>query len=236
MRDFSRRSSDEEIMDDLHCAGEVVHQTLRELETINELLGGNYVTLDGLSQLTKTKTGGDQPLHVADLGCGGGDILKLIRKWATKSGTSVNLTGIDANPNIIAYAEKHTPSSLRIEYKTVDIFSDEFRRYKFDVLIGTLFFHHFSTEQLVSFFRQAKGQVTAGIVVNDIHRHWFAYYSIKWLTGLFSKSSMVKFDAPLSVLRAFRKHELDEVMRQAGITNYTIRWMWAFRWQLVIRV
>jgi 2-polyprenyl-3-methyl-5-hydroxy-6-metoxy-1,4-benzoquinol methylase len=234
MPDFSRRSDGMEIMDDLNCSGEVVHQTLRELETINELLGGNYVTIDGLSQLvdyipTKSMT-------VADLGCGGGDILKLIRKWGNKKKIQLDLTGIDANPNITAFAAAHTPPSMNISYEAIDIFSDEFRKRKFDIIIGTLFFHHFTSEQLIGFFSNIKHQITTGIVVNDIHRHWFAFYSIKWLTGSFSKSSMVKFDAPLSVLRAFTRKELKEIMEKAGITDYSIRWMWAFRWQLVVRL
>ena len=235
MPDFSKRSVDEEIMDDLNCSGEVVNQTLRELETINALLGGNYVTLDGLFQLLEGRDG-TRSIAIADLGCGGGDILKLIRKWGNKKKLQLILTGIDANPNITAFAENQTPRSLDISYQPIDIFSDEFKRMKFDVMVGTLFFHHFSSEQLIDFFKVAKQQVSIGIVINDIHRHWFAYYSIKWLTQLFSKSTMVRFDAPLSVLRAFRKNELKEIMKGAGISDYSIKWMWAFRWQVIIRV
>lgn len=234
MPDFSRRSDGLEIMDDLNCSGEVVYQTLRELETINELLGGNYVTLDGISQLVDHMP--TRNLTVADLGCGGGDILKLIRKWSNKRKILLDLTGIDANPNITGFAAAHTPASMNISYEAIDIFSEDFKKRKFDIVIGTLFFHHFTSEQLVSFFRSLKDQVTTGIVVNDIHRHWFAFYSIKWLTGIFSKSSMVKFDAPLSVLRAFTRKELKEIMEKAGIADYSIRWMWAFRWQLIIRM
>jgi 2-polyprenyl-3-methyl-5-hydroxy-6-metoxy-1,4-benzoquinol methylase len=235
MPDFSKRSADEEIMDDLNCSGEVVNQTLRELETINALLGGNYVTLDGLLALLDERIH-TKPIAIADLGCGGGDILKLIRKLGNKKKLKLILTGIDANPNITAFAENQTPPSLEISYKAIDIFSSEFKQMKFDVMVGTLFFHHFSSEQLVDFFKDAKRQVSIGIVINDIHRHWFAFYSIKWLTQLFSKSSMVKFDAPLSVLRAFRKSELKEIMNRAGISNYSIKWMWAFRWQVIIHV
>ena len=79
-----------------------------------------------------------------------------------------------------------------------------------------------------------KKEVRIGIVINDIHRNWFSYYSIKLLTKLFSKSAMVKFDAPLSVLRAFKKNELKSILDQAGFSNYTLKWMWAFRWQVII--
>jgi 2-polyprenyl-3-methyl-5-hydroxy-6-metoxy-1,4-benzoquinol methylase len=232
MPDFGKRSPEIEIMDDLACSGEIVHQTLRELEVINALLGGNDVTLDGISRLVNGSIAGT--VTVADLGCGSGDILRLIRKWSEKKGMDLELNGIDANPFIIEFARKHTPSGYNIHYEAVDILSESFRSYTFDIVTATLFFHHFSEDQLVSFFRQLKTQTRIGFVVNDIHRHWFAYYSIQWLTKFFSRSSMVKYDAPLSVLRAFKKEELIRILAAAGIANYSIRWMWAFRWQVIV--
>ena len=235
MPDFSKRSDQTEIMDDLNCSGEVVHQTLRELETINFLLGGNYVTINGISQLLENHNL-MKPISVADLGCGGGDILKLIRHWALRQGYHLQLTGIDANRTIVAYARAHTSGHPIIHFETLDILSEEFQERQFDILVGTLFFHHFTSEQLQTFFRRIKEKTRIGIVINDIHRHWLAYYSIKWLTQLFSRSVMVKYDAPLSVLRSFKKKEWIEILENAGIKNYTIRWMWAFRWQIVIRL
>ena len=233
MLKFETRSDETEIMDDLDCKGEVVDQTLRELETINALLGGNYVTINGIYKLLKAN---NFPPHVsiADLGCGGGDILKLIARGESKYNAKLNLTGIDANPNIIEFAIKNTSDALNIRYEAVDVLSDEFKSRKYDVIVGTLFFHHFSSKQLTDLLRQIKSQARIGIVINDIHRHWFAYYSIKLITRLFSRSAMVKFDAPQSVRRAFRKSDLLEILLNAGIDNFSIRWMWAFRWQIVV--
>ena len=233
MPDFSERSADAEVMDDLTCSGQVVHQTLRELDTINDLLGGNYVTIDGVATILDGTS--SYSVKLADLGCGSGDMLKRIRKWSKKNGYHPELTGIDANPHIVAYAKVNTPPECEIEYKTLDIFSEDFKRKKFDIVTATLFFHHFTDEQLIRFFQQLKGQVKIGIIINDIHRHWLAYYSIKLLTAIFSKSSMVKNDGPLSVLRAFKKQELINILEKAGLKFYTIKWMWAFRWQIIIR-
>lgn len=234
MPDFSKRAYDVELMDDLDCQGEVVTQTLKELETINTLLGGNHVTIDGIKKLLdRTRV---TSFTLADLGCGGGDILRLIRQWAVRKNLTVRLIGIDANPNIVREAEMSTPDFASIEFEAQNIFSEEFKKRTFDIVTGTLFFHHFTNEQLSDFFRQLKTQVAIGFVINDIHRHWFAYHSIKWLTKLFSRSPMVRNDGPLSVLRAFRKEELVQIMRDAGIDNYSIRWMWAFRWQVVVYI
>jgi len=232
MPDFTQRSTALEVMDDLDVSGQDLHQALHELESINYLLGGNYVTLNGLSQILEKK--GTGKLHIADLGCGSGDMLKLIRRLLEKRRISATLTGFDANPNVINFAVANTPETCRIQYESLNIFSAEFRTRKFDIVTGTLFFHHFSTEQLTAFFKQLKEQVTKGLIINDIHRHWFSYYSIKWLTRFFSRSKMVRHDAPMSVLRSFQKQELVEILQNAGIEHYSIKWRWAFRWQVIV--
>ena len=161
-------------------------------------------------------------------------MLKILAELFKRKKLGAIFTGIDANPNIIAYAVANSTDYPNISYQTLDILTPEFRSERYDIVFATLFFHHFTEGQLVEIFSSLKEQTKIGIVINDLHRHWLAYYSIKLLTKLFSKSSMVKNDAPLSVHRGFRKSELIEILRKAGIRNYSLKWKWAFRWQLVI--
>lgn len=232
MPDFSTRSNSQEIMDDLTCSGEVVHQTLKELDFINKWLGGDRVTLHAVEQLLK-EVPKHQEIVVADLGCGSGKMLSLISAVAKKRNQKVRLIGIDANPNIILYAKTHAIHSPNTAFQTLDIFSKTFADMHFDIIIGTLFFHHFTEEQLTRLFKQLKSQARIGIIVNDIHRHPISYYSIKWLTALFSKSAMVKYDAPLSVLRSFTKKEWKTMLSEHTF-KYSLGWKWAFRWSIII--
>jgi len=230
---FCHRSEGVEIMDDLEFHDDVVFQTLRELDFINQWLGGNAVTLSAVEKVWK-EIPKEKPVSIADLGCGSGEMLRLIAKKASYQNKKVQLTGIDANPHIVDYAINHSSDFPNIKFEALNIFSNEFQSHNSDIVIATLFLHHFSDDELVKLFESLKSQVKTAIIVNDIHRHPFAYYSIKWLTSLFSKSSMVKFDAPLSVLRAFKRKELKSILEKAGIKNYRLRWKWAFRWQLII--
>lgn len=232
--DFSKRSNEIEVMDDLTCSGAVVSQTLVELEIINTWLGGNAVTMSGLKTLLSSTSNTNKTLKIADVGCGGGDMLKLLASYFKKKSLKAELTGIDANPNIIEFAKNNAKSFNEINFQTQDITSEGFRSQRYDIVFATLFFHHFTSEQLIQVFKSLRKQTTIGIVINDLHRHWLAYYSIKILTKFFSKSTMVQYDAPVSVLRGFRRKELIEILQSAGIDNYILKWKWAFRWQLVI--
>lgn len=232
MPDFSKRSEETELMDDLNSSGAIISQTLQELEFINKWLGGNAVTLSGVKKLLEN-SGRKEGLVIADLGCGGGDMLKLVDRWAQRNGYSITLIGFDANPNTVHYATENASGNPRIRFHAMDIFSDEFRKQKFDIVIGTLFYHHFNSAQLGAFFSQLKGQCSIGLLINDIHRHPLAYYSIKWLTQWFSKSPMVVNDAPVSVMRAFSREELVNILNQASFKKYQIDWKWAFRWRVL---
>ena len=222
-----------EIMDDLEFHEEVVFQTLRELDFINQWLGGNAVTLKAIEKVWKAIPK-EHPASIADLGCGSGEMLQLISKKADQQNRKVQLTGIDANPHIVNYARNHSSNIGQVHFEALNIFSSEFQMQNFDIIVATLFLHHFSDDELIHLFTSLKKQAKHGIIVNDIHRHPIAYYSIKWLTSIFSKSSMVKYDAPLSVLRAFKRNELELILKKAGVENYELEWRWAFRWQLII--
>lgn len=233
MPDLSKRAVLLEQMDDLQISGADLNQALRELDGINYILGGNYVTLKGIDMLLERGVS-TRTVHIADLGCGSGDILRRIRRLTVKRHLDAALTGFDANPNVIQYATTHTPSECEIRYQAINIFSEAFGDQSFDIVTGTLFFHHFTSEQLIHFFRELRKQTRVGLVINDIHRHWFAYYAIKILTRMFSRSAMVKHDAPASVMRAFKRSELRAIMEGAGFHHYRIKWCWAFRWQIVV--
>lgn len=233
MPDLSKRATAIERMDDLAVCGSDLDRALHELEGINYVLGGNYVTLSGLARVIE-RYPDVRRLRIADVGCGSGDMLKRIRRMLDRRKMEAALTGFDANHNVVKYAIAHTPGTCRINYEAVNIFSEEFRVRKFDIVTGTLFFHHFTNEQLTQFFKGLSDQVSLAIVINDIHRHWFSYYAIKILTRMFSRSPMVKHDAPVSVLRAFKKSELRDILKGAGLYNYRIKWCWAFRWQVVV--
>lgn len=238
MPNLSFRSNQKELIDDLELDNDALRENLEELAIINKYLGGNQVTISGLKKIILTNKSEipnpKSPIRIADLGCGGGDMLMVMADWAKKQGINAQFIGIDANDFMIDFAQKRTHNYQNINYLHQNIFSEEFQKHSFDIVTMTLFCHHFEDEALIKILQQFRKQTRLGVVINDIHRHWFAYHSIAWITKLFLKSYLVKNDAKLSVWRAFRRKDLENIIKKAGYTNYSIRWKWAFRWEVVL--
>jgi hypothetical protein len=145
----------------------------------------------------------------------------------------LQLTGIDLNASCIEVAV-NTLKNYQTELIVSDYKVVQWQQAPPDIIFSSLFCHHFTDKEMVSQLQWMQQHCRKGFFINDLHRHWLAYYSIKWLTALFSKSYLVKNDAPLSVRRGFRRNEWKALLEQAGIKNYAIQWKWAFRWLIIV--
>ena len=230
--DTSKRSSETEIMDDFTMKGVLFRDTLDKLEIINRLLGGNKVTIKGLKELLKNKSK-NKIITIVDLGCGHGDILRDIAKFGRKNNYTFRLIGIDANITAIDYAKELSCEYSELSFKAIDIFSEDFKKQSYDIVLCTLFLHHFKNNELISFLKMIIERATIGVVVNDLHRHKLAYYLFK-LIGFFIKNKMIREDGLTSILRAFKKKDLENISKQIKV-YFSIQWKWAFRYLWILK-
>lgn len=223
---FKYRSYQKELLDGKNIPFEDIKLNMQELDFINRHLGGHRITINGIKALA-----GKPVLHIAEIGCGGGDNLRVIKEWCNKKNIEVQLTGIDINNECIAFAVER-PGNKGINFICSDYSLVQFEQLP-DIIFSSLFCHHFSDDELIEMMRWIHKHSKYGFFINDLHRHSLAYYSIKFLTKVFSKSYMVKNDAPLSVKRGLLRNEWKRIFTQAGIKNYQIKWQWAFRWLII---
>ncbi len=226
MANLIYRSYTKELLDADNIPFEDIKSNMQELNTINTLLGGHAITIDGVNKFTNEK----DSLHICEIGCGGGDNLQAISKIKN---IHFAFTGIDLKKECIDFAKQQYPS-LNANWIVSDYSKLNFET-KPDVIFSSLFCHHFTEEQLIFMLQWMKTNSIKGFFINDLQRNTIAYYLIKWLTRLFSKSYLVKNDAPLSVARGFHKKEWQAIFEKAGIKNYTIQWKWAFRYLIVYK-
>ena len=147
------------------------------------------------------------------MGCGHGNILRDIALFGRKQGFTFQLIGIDANQEAISYANELSSEFPEITLKTMDIFSPEFQKLEYHVVLCTLFAHHLKDDKLTHLLKNLLLKAKIGIVVNDLHRHKLAYYLFK-LIGLFVKNKMVCKDGLTSILRAFKRKDLEKYQKK----------------------
>lgn len=227
------RTEETEIMDDFSLQSEELIGALDQIASINQLLGGNKLTLHGIKQLLK-KFDTSKTITIADIGCGNGDMLRMLAKYGKKRNLQFKLIGIDANAFTIDYAKKLSKNYPNIEYVCMDIFSEDFHQLHYDIVLCTLTLHHFTTNQIAAVMEILNRNASIGIVINDLHRSKLAYRLFELISVVFNLNRMSRNDGLISILKGFKKNELEQFSKKLNLKNYSINWKWAFRYQWII--
>lgn len=218
-------------MDDLDMKGELLRDTLDKLGSINKWLGGNSLNINGIEQLLKNQPK-DRVYTIIDLGCGHGDILRLVAKFGRSKGYNFRLIGIDANQDAIDYANELSVDYPELSFQKIDIFSKAFQNLEHDISLTTLFLHHFKNEQIVTLLKSLTETAKLGVVINDLQRSKIAYALFKAL-GVFIPNKMIVEDGLTSILRSFKRADLEAFADKIEAKSQ-IRWKWAFRYQWIM--
>lgn len=227
------RTADPEIMDDFDLEGEQLTDALDKIAQINQLLGGNTLTVNGVKKLI-SKIPKTQMITIIDLGCGNGDMLRTLADYAERNQLNFKLIGIDANPFTVNYATDSSVKYPNIEYLSEDIFETNFENIKFDIALCTLTLHHFKDNEISRIIENLERNASLGIVVNDLHRSKIAYRLFQLIAVVFKLNEMSRKDGLTSILRGFKKEELIDFSRKLRNSSAEIQWKWAFRYQWII--
>lgn len=186
--------------------------------------------LDALARLDKQGYWSDEPVRIIDLGSGGGDQLRVVKKWLTQHRIDARLAGLDRSADMLQEAQARLKDPA-IQWFEADALHFDYRPYHW--VMASLFCHHLRDDALVALIRNilAGG---AGLIINDLHRHRLAWAGIRLLTQCLPASYLVRHDGPLSVLRAFKRSDWMRLAHEAGVQRMDVRWSWAFRWQVII--
>ncbi len=231
MLSLQSRSDNEELLDDETVPFDAIRKNMQELNTINRYLGGHAITISGVKKIIRQHAL-KNTITICEIGCGGGDNLLAIDKWCRKKNIQVNFIGIDIKPACIQFAQQQC-ASLNAQWITNDYLKADLTASKPDIIFSSLFCHHFEEPDLIIMMQWMKRHSSKGFFINDLHRHWLAYQSIRLLTSIFSKSYLVKNDAPLSVARGFKQVEWKAIFEKACIQHFILQWRWAFRHLIV---
>ena len=210
MTGLGERVRRDEQMDDPALDPAVYDRVLGDLSRVNAWTLAARPTLSFLSRASR----GMAAFRLLDVGFGHGDMLRRIARWAHRRGIAADLVGVDLNPRSEIAARAATPADLPIRFVTGD-YRDQ--PGEFDFIVSSLVAHHMTDAELEAFVRFMENEARRGWLINDLHRHGFAFHGFPLLARLLGAHRIVREDGQLSIARAFRPGEWRNILAAAGI-------------------
>lgn len=222
--DFRSRSGAREWLDQPDLDRHELAMVLRDLARFNAILLGHYPILLWLARAVRGRTPA-RPLVIIDAGCGSGDLLRAIARWADRRGVPVSLIGIDLNPETVRIARAAAEPREQIEFIVGDALRFEPSR-PVDLILNCLLAHHLPESGIDALLRWMDATAQRGWLIADLHRHPLPYYAIAAAGRLLRVHPTVVADGQISVTRALTRAEWLDRLNAAAIPSAaaTIRW------------
>lgn len=189
---------------------------LRDLGRINRHLGGVDLSAAAIDALAAHR----DELTMIDVGTGGADIPVALIDRARGRGRRLRVVGVDSRPEILAAAVHASPAIAATDGLELHVGDGRSLRYpdrSFDVAHASLVLHHLEAGEALALLREMGRVARLGIVINDLQRNRIGWLGA-WLIGhLLTRNRMTRYDAPLSVRRAYRADEMTAMLRTAGL-------------------
>ncbi len=189
----------------------------RDIKFINRWFGGVSLVEKNLRPLLPFSSG--QEISILDLASGIADVpLALSKRW--KNHFPLAITAIDLNPSIVELGRREARSYPLVHFEAFqgDIFKFDFNltEASFDFVICSLAFHHFSRDQAKAALALMAKLARRGFVVNDLERSWFGFLGAHLLGLTLTRHRLTRHDAPLSVMRAFTRQEMEALVAEVS--------------------
>lgn len=220
----AQRSAQTEILDDAKLAPAELAPILRDLARFNGAMFGHWPGLAWLKRATRGVSSGTR-LTLLDVGCGYGDFLRAVRRFARKRELDLRLIGVDLSSEVIEVAKAATDPAEAIEYRVGDVFEMGAEEAP-DFIVSSLVTHHMSDAQIEHFLRWMEKTARRGWFIYDLQRSIVPYHFIALSGALLRVHPVVVTDGRTSVARSLTRQEWRERIRAAGIGEDAVDLRW----------
>ena len=229
-----KRASDvEELLDGPLDDPAALRGNLRDLARINRWLGGAGLSARAIDALAS----GRETLTVLDVGTGAADIPAALLARAARDGRHLRVTAIDNRPEVLVAAVARQPRlglTPGLELHVGDGRSLPFPDRSFDIAHASMLIHHLEPIAAVAVLGEMSRVARRGIVVNDLLRGRIAWLGAWLLSHLATRNRYTRYDAPLSVRRAYTVAELTSLIAAAGLRGQASTVSGFFRHRVVL--
>lgn len=217
---FDVRSNEPERIDTGDYTPEEYKRFLKEIAFINRHLGDARALKQTL--LEDIERDDVREFSVLDVGCGSGELLRLIAEFARESDRLASLVGIDLNPISSETTQSESKEFSEIASVRGDALRLPFADGSFDYAISSLFFHHLTDPQIVVALKEMSRVARRGVIVIDLHRDPIAFVGYKIFCFAFRISELVRHDGSLSIRKGFLPAELKQLGASAGLDRCAV--------------
>jgi len=204
-----------EIMDRPQPVSAELERDLRNIRRLNRWFG-SYALITTFLRRWITPAA---RLRVVDLCTGSGDIPRLIADYARNVGASVTIDAVDQQSATLEIARRLGADYENIDFIETNILSLEPRE-PYDIALCTLALHHFSDDDAVRVLQHCRELSRKFVLVSDLRRGFFGTAGVFLLTATLFREPMTRFDARLSMARAFSFSEMRDLAVRAGWGNF----------------
>ena len=209
-REFSEDKP--EIMDLPGQDEDALRTDLENLGWLNRTFGGCGV----VEKMFRLLAGPARRLTLVDICSGYGDQCRNLVAHARKQNCELSIVAVDRQFDTLRLAREATPAAQRIFFIQADARALPFRDGGGDLAFCSLALHHFADDDAVEVLREIKRVGRLGAVCVDLVRGRVAVFCIWLLTAVVLRNEMTRYDARLSIRRAFTRGELLALARRAG--------------------
>jgi SAM-dependent methyltransferase len=215
--DVSRRAELTEQMEG-PCSYEDLRDCLHDLARVNRLTLSHRPIMAWLERAaTIHRSRSSAPLRIVDVGCGYGDMLRQIERWAVRRKLAVELIGVDLNANAVRAAREATPGGSGIRWITGDAYSSP-ETTQADVVLTSLVMHHLAEDEIIRFLAWAERTATLGWFIADLHRKAVPYYVFGAAMRGPWWHRFIRPDGLISIRRSFLREDWERMCSAAGLS------------------
>jgi len=200
--DLTRRATDPEMLDE-GVPDEEALRSLADIRFVNRWLGNR----GRLASIVRPYLEASPRPRLLDVGCGSADIPAYLLSKTPRLvavGVDIKLLHLEAAPR-------------EVRRVRADVRALPFPPRTFDVVMASLFLHHFDGPEVADVLRGLFALTRGALVINDLRRARLPYAFARATFPLLLRSRVSRNDGLLSIRRAFTRDELAAAFVEARI-------------------